>query len=164
MVVLLWLVAAAVLLAIELHHMAFFAMFGSLGCLGGAFVAVFSRRFYVGQVGIALIVCALGILVARPYVSKAFHRRHEGDIPRGVQGGLVGTSVVVLDDVTDFPGGHVRLLGENWLALSGDGSRFVAGDVALVQSVSRTTLTVVSPQAIPATQGVPSLTPHSSPQ
>jgi membrane protein implicated in regulation of membrane protease activity len=167
-IILLWLIAATVLLAFELHHLAFFAMFGTIGCLGGAAVAAAAPRQYLAQGGVAFLICAIGILFARPYVSKAFHRRHDGNIPRGVQGGLVGTPVVVLDDVTEEPGGHVRLLGENWLAVSGDGQRFRVGDEAVVQSVSRTTLTVVSPAGVrpanPITLGAPTLTPHSSPQ
>lgn len=161
MIVLAWLAVAAILLAVELHHMAFFAMFGSVGCISGALVASYAPRLYVAQFGFALITCALGILIARPYVSRAFARRHEGNIPRGVHGGIVGTSVVVLDSVSDQPGGHVRLVGENWLAVSGDGTVFSVGDVALVQSVSGTTLTVVAPIAVPsASQGAPSSTPH----
>jgi membrane protein implicated in regulation of membrane protease activity len=158
-IVLVWLAAAAILLAIELHHMAFFAMFGSVGCIGGALVASYAPHVYVAQFGFALIICAFGILIARPYVSRAFARRHEGNIPRGVHGGIVGTSVVALDSVTVEPGGHVRLVGENWLAVSGDGTMFAAGDIAIVESVTGTTLTVVSPTAVPSHQGAPSSTP-----
>jgi membrane protein implicated in regulation of membrane protease activity len=158
-IVLVWLTAAAILLAVELHHMAFFAMFASVGCVGGALVATYAPESYVGQFGVALIVCTLGILVARPYVSRAFARRHEGHIPRGVHGGIVGTAVVVIDSVSDQAGGHVKLVGENWLALSGDGSVFSAGDIAMVASVRGTTLTVVSPLAVPSIQGAPSSTP-----
>ncbi len=160
MIVLAWLAVAAILLAVELHHMAFFAMFGSVGCLAGALVASYAPRLYVAQFGFALVICALGILIARPYVSRAFARRHEGNIPRGVHGGIVGTSVVVLDSVTVEPGGHVRLVGENWLAVSGDGTTFSTGDVAVVESVSGTTLTVVSPTAVPSHLGAPSSTPR----
>ena len=140
--VLVWIGAAAVLVAIELHHLAFFAMFAAAGSLAGAAIAAVAPRAYGVQAAVALAVCVLGIVLARPYVSRAFSRRHEGSVPLGVHGGIIGASVDVLDSVTDRPGGHVRLLGETWLAIAAGSDRFQSGDLAMVTAVSGTTLTI----------------------
>jgi membrane protein implicated in regulation of membrane protease activity len=137
-IVLLWLIAAAGLLAVELHHMAFFAMFASIGCVGGAVVAAVFPHVFVAQILVAAALCAAGI----PYVSRAFARRHDGNVPLGVHGGIIGASVEVVDTVTSRPGGHVRLLGETWLAVSEPPDRFDPGALARVLAVSGTTLTV----------------------
>ncbi len=142
MIVILWLGAAALLLAVELHHMAFFAMFASVGALGGAIVAAIAPHAYPAQFLTAAAVCVVGVVVARPFVSRAFARRHEGSVPLGVHGGIVGATVDVLDTVSTRPGGHVRLLGETWLAVCGLHEQFAVGEVATVASVSGTTLTI----------------------
>lgn len=142
MIVILWLAAAALLVAVELHHMAFFAMFASAGALGGALVATIEPHAYAAQFLTAAAVCAAGVIGARPYVSRAFASRHEGNVPLGVHGGIVGARVDVLDTVTTKAGGHVRLLGETWLAVCDLQEQFAVGEVATVASVSGTTLTI----------------------
>ncbi len=143
-IVLAWVAAAAILLAIELHHVAFFALFASLGCVGGALVAAVRPQLYVGQFAVALVLCALGIWLARPYVSQAFARRHEGNVPRGVHGAFIGSQAVVIDSVTSEPGGHIRFVGENYLALSSDHTVHATGDVVRITAVAGTTFSIES--------------------
>jgi inner membrane protein len=142
-----WLVLAVVLVAVELHHFAFYAMFGALGALAAAGVALVAPSAVALQVVVAIVVAAIGIRAVRPFVSRAVHRRHDGGhVARGVHGTLVGEVVVTLDVVRD-PGrsgeaGHVRLAGERWLAISGNGAEIPSGTRVLVTGVRGTTLVV----------------------
>lgn len=143
MVVLAWLLLGVVLLAVEMRHLAFFALFGAAGAFAAAIVAAFAPTAYPAQVAVAVAVAAVGMIAVRPIVSEAVHRRHEGRLGRGVHGSLVGEEVVTLDVVGDTHQlGHVRLVGERWLAVSGSGQQIPAGTRVLVTAVEGTTLTV----------------------
>jgi membrane protein implicated in regulation of membrane protease activity len=132
------------LIALELHHMAFYALFVAAGAFAAAAVAVVAPEAIALQTGAAVVVAGAGIVGLRGKVS-AFVHRHEGGAQRlpGVHGGLVGQEVLTLDEVggDDRPG-HVRLAGENWLAVSGGDHPIAAGTAVLVTAVRGTTLIV----------------------
>ena len=142
MIALLWLAVAVVLVAVELHHVAFYAIFGALGAVVAALVALAVPSAFLLQVVAAMAAAALGIVLARPYVSRAFLRVRGESAARGVHGGFVGETVVALDTVSSVPGGHVRLVGESWLARTDADEVLVAGSSAVVIRVLGTTLTV----------------------
>lgn len=139
-----WVLAAALLVAVELHHLAFFAMFGAAGASAAAVVAAVAPDAIAGQVVAGVVVTAVGVVAVRPYVSKAFARRHDGAVIYGVHGGLIGARGTTLDEVPFNERGHVRLLGETWLAVAADEKPIAAATPVVVVSVSGTTLTVKS--------------------
>jgi membrane protein implicated in regulation of membrane protease activity len=144
MIALAWLVLGVILLAVELHHLAFFSLFGAVGCFAAALTAVFLPDAIPLQLLVAAGVAALGIVAIRPMVSRRFHvRSGTGALGRGVAGTLVGEEVMTLDEVGDIRlVGHVRLAGERWLAASGSGQTIPAGTKVLVTAVEGTTLIV----------------------
>jgi membrane protein implicated in regulation of membrane protease activity len=138
-----WVVIGALLLLLELHHLAFYALFGAVGSLAAAIVAAFAPSAVPLQVGVAVGVAGVGVVAVRPLVSRAFESRHTGHIARGVHGGLVGQDAVTLDEVGDTRLiGHVRLVGERWLATSGSGQPIPPDTKVVVTAVHGTTLTV----------------------
>ena len=138
-----WLVLGVALLAIELSHFAFFALFGSVGAFAAAIVAAIWPSAIPLQVAVFVVATAIGVIAFRPMMSTAFHRRHEFKPGRGVHGSLVGEEVLTLDVVGDgqHPG-HVRLAGERWLAVSGSRQPIPAGTPVIVMAVEGTTLEV----------------------
>lgn len=138
-----WVVIGALLFLFELHHLAFYALFGAVGSLAAAVVAAFAPSAVPLQAGVAVGVAGVGVVAVRPMVSRAFESRHTGHIARGVHGGLVGQDAVTLDEVGDARVvGHVRLLGERWLATSGSGRAIPPDTKVVVTAVHGTTLTV----------------------
>ena len=138
-----WLVFGAVLLLFELHHLAFYALFGTIGALAAAVVAWVAPSALGAQAGVAIGVALVGVVAVRPFVSKAFGHSRGGEVARGVHGGLAGQEAVTLDDVGDPRAvGHVRLAGERWLAVSGGDTIIAAGTTVLVTAVRGTTLVV----------------------
>lgn len=138
-----WLAIGALLLLFELHHLAFYALFGTIGCIAAAVVALFLPSAIALQVGAAVGVALAGVVAVRPLVSKAFGSRHGGQVARGVHGGLVGEPAIALDAVGDgHTVGHVRLSGERWLAVSGGGATIPAGTAVVVVAIEGTTLVV----------------------
>jgi membrane protein implicated in regulation of membrane protease activity len=138
-----WIALAVALLALELHHGAFYALFGAIGCVAGALVALVLPGAIPVQILATAAVAGLGILLVRPRVSAAFGQRQEGHRPRGVHGGLVGQEVVTLDVVGGHDQvGHVQLAGERWRAMSGADRSIPAGTTVVVTAVEGTTLVV----------------------
>jgi inner membrane protein len=138
-----WIAVAAVLIGVEIHHLAFYALFAALGCFAGAVVAFVAPDALALQVLAAVIVAVLGILLVRPIVSEAVTQRRGGARSPGVHGGLVGQEVLTLDVVGSHAGlGHVQLAGERWLAVSGPEHPIPPGTRVLVTAVQGTTLVV----------------------
>jgi membrane protein implicated in regulation of membrane protease activity len=144
MVAIIWLVLGVVLLAIEMRHLAFYALFGAAGCLAAAVTAVFVPDAIPVQIAVFVAVAAIGILAVRPMMSQRFHTRMPSEpLGKGVAGTLVGEEVLTLDEVGDIHHlGHVRLAGERWLAASASGASIPAGSKVVVTSVEGTTLVV----------------------
>ena len=138
---LVWIVLCVVLIGVELHHLAFFAMFGAAGSAAAAAVASSPRPVLV-QICVAVGASAVGVAFVRPQVSQAFARRGPGTAIRGVHGGLIGARGLTVDEVKLDPSGHVRLLGETWMAVTSDGSSIPPSTAVIVTSVIGTTLTV----------------------
>jgi membrane protein implicated in regulation of membrane protease activity len=142
-VTLAWIAVGVVLIAVELHHLAFYALFAALGCFAGAAVAAVVPDAVAVQVATAVVVAVLGILLVRSRVSAAFAHHYEVERARGVHGGLVGQEVFTLDLVGGIDRvGHVRLAGERWRAISGDDAPIPPGTRVLVTAVQGTTLIV----------------------
>ena len=139
-----WIAVGVVLIAVELHHLAFYALFAALGCFAAAAVASVAPDAIAAQVATAVVVAAAGSCSARGRVSAAFAHHYEGEhvprCPRGAGragGGHARSSSGVPDRV-----GHVRLAGERWLAVSGADLPIPAGTTVLVTAVRGTTLIV----------------------
>jgi membrane protein implicated in regulation of membrane protease activity len=142
-VIVVWLVIGVLLLLFESRHLAFYALFGAAGSFAAAIVATIAPHALPAQVGAAAAVAVVGVVAVRPYVSRAFAHRHEGNVARGVHGGLIGQEGLTLDEVGDEgTSGHVRLVGERWLAVSGSGTAIPPKTTVLVTAVRGTTLTV----------------------
>jgi membrane protein implicated in regulation of membrane protease activity len=138
-----WVIAGVVLLGVELHHLAFYALFAALGCFAASIVAVAVPDALAAQGLAAVLVAAVGILAVRPHVSTALAHRRGGGRGPGVHGGLVGQEVVTIDRVGGADSvGHVRLAGERWRAVSGADRPIPAGTTVLVTAVDGTTLVV----------------------
>lgn len=141
--VVVWLVIGVLLLLVEMHHLAFFALFAALGSFAAALVAVVAPGAIAAQGGVGVAVAAAGVVAVRPFVSQAFAARRGGHVVRGVHGGIVGNEAITLDDVGDaHRGGHVRLTGERWLAVSGSGRPIRPDTTVVVTAVQGTTLVV----------------------
>jgi len=143
-VVWLWLVLAVGLVFVELHHLAFYAMFVAAGAAAAAVVAAAAPSAVAVQGLVFVAVTVGGMVAVRPYISRAYENRHRGNATvKGVHGGFVGQQAITLDEVGDAHHvGHVRLAGERWLAVRGGGALIPPHTPVLVTAVQGTTLVV----------------------
>jgi inner membrane protein len=139
-----WIAVGVLLLAVELHHLAFYVLFVAIGCLAAAIVAVAAPDAIALQVAAAVLVSVGGLLLVRPRVSAALASGGgPGHVGKGVHGGFVGHEVTTLDVVGDADHvGHVELAGERWRAVSGSDVALPAGTRVLITGVEGTTLIV----------------------
>jgi inner membrane protein len=137
-----WVVLALVLVAIELAALALFAMFGAAGAAAAAVVALIAPDAIALQIGVAIVVAVVGIVLVRPYVSKAFAHHGPDDRIGGVHGGLISARGMTLDEVGGDVVGHVRILGENWLAVTAEPHPIQPDTPVIVTAITGTTLTV----------------------
>lgn len=106
-----WLVAAALLLGVEVLTLDLIALMFAAGALGGASAAALGAPAPVSLL-VAAATAAAGLLVVRPVAVR--HLR-QGPLERTGTAALVGREAVVLERVTEV-GGRVRLAGEVWSA------------------------------------------------
>ena len=136
-----WVVAAAVLLGIEIFATAFYAVFIAVG-LGAAAITDAAG----GPLWLQLIliggVSVLGVVVARPPLVRLMERRRpEVSLP-GVQN-IVGQRAMTVDVVGDeHHPGHALLAGERWLAITDASAPLPPDQTVTVAAVRGTTLVV----------------------
>ena len=118
-----WLLAGLVLVGMEVHTQAFYALFLALGAFAATVVALFPTQVWL-QAVIGAAVAIVGTLAVRPTpASPNFSARHLGPklaMP-GASDNLVGQAALTLEPVGDenHPG-HARLFNEKWLAVTTD--------------------------------------------
>jgi membrane protein implicated in regulation of membrane protease activity len=138
----LWVVAAALLLAAEVHTQVFYALFLALGAVVAAVVAALGADLiWQGLAGSAVAV--LGVIAVRPSLKQMMDRHtHTFHFP-GMPGGLVGQHAVTVDEVGDeqHPG-HALLANERWLAATDSPNPLPPQTPVVVTAVRGTTLHV----------------------
>jgi membrane protein implicated in regulation of membrane protease activity len=155
-----WLVVALAFIVAEVVTLALFAGFFAVAALGGALAAALGGDFLT-QGLVVFVIAVAGIALARPPLMRYLMRRRAGPTLSGAQE-MVGKPGVVEDRIrgaADNERGHVRILGESWLAVSADGSPVEAGQQVRVIDIRRATLVVEplpQPFATPAKPTEPS--------
>lgn len=151
MMVVIWFVAGLVLVAVELHTVAFYSVFVAVGSFAAAVLTLFIPDSPIWVQGVlAAVVSILGLVAVRPWVSKTFLRGSGDVVSRGVHGGLVGQEALTLDTVGDeHHPGHVQLASERWLAVT-DHTPPLGADVAVTVTAVRGTTLLVRPLDHPA--------------
>jgi membrane protein implicated in regulation of membrane protease activity len=142
-----WLLAGLVLVGLEVHTQAFYALFLALGAGVATIVALFPDDVWV-QAVVAAGVALLGTLLVRPTLSR-ISARHLGPkltMP-GASDNLVGQPALTLEAVGDenHPG-HARLFNERWLAVTASPGGVPAHTQVTVVEVRGTTLVVAPPR------------------
>jgi membrane protein implicated in regulation of membrane protease activity len=144
LMVAIWIVGGLALLAVELHTVAFYAVFLALGCFAAGLLALFlpDSAIWV-QAALAAVISIVGLVAIRPFASRTFLHGSGGVVSRGVHGGLVGQEALTLDTVGDeHHPGHVQLASERWLAVTDSGQPLGADTAVSVAAVRGTTLLV----------------------
>ncbi len=141
-----WAVVGLALLVAEIASSTFFAVFLAVGAFAAGLLAfVLPDSTAPIQAAVGVIVSGIGVVVVRPSLSRRLLRREPGAIGPGVHGGFVGQRALAMDDIGDeLHPGHVRLVGEVWLAVT-NAPEPIAADASVVITAVRGTTLVVRP-------------------
>ncbi|MFN2582410.1 MAG: NfeD family protein [Candidatus Dormibacteria bacterium] len=139
-----WLVVGLLLVALEVHSQAFFAIFLAVGAFAATIVTAVGVPIWLSAVVFAGVSLG-GTLFIRPGL-KRLSDRHMG--PRlalpGSSDGLVGSRALTVDAVGDeHHPGHARLAGEKWLAVTEEPGGVAPDTQVMVVDVRGTTLVVM---------------------
>jgi membrane protein implicated in regulation of membrane protease activity len=132
-----WIAFALGMAVVEVASVAFYAVFLAAGAIAAAIAALLGADVIV-QAAVFLVIALVGILAIRPTII----RRRRPALVSGAQG-MIGQTGVVIDPIQDeHNGGHVRLAGESWPAVSADGRPIAADATVTVLEIRGSTLVV----------------------
>lgn len=138
---LIWIAVALAFAVVEVATVALFAGFAAIGAVGAA-IAAFMGADLLVQAIVFAAVCGGGILLVRPWLMRYLARRHSPEVLSGAPG-MVGMTGIVVDPIAGpHARGHVRIAGENWPALTADGSPVKAGRTVRIIDIDKATLVV----------------------
>lgn len=136
-----WIALALVFAIGEVLSVALFAAFLSLGAVAAAVVGL-TGESWLAQVLAFALVSVLGIVVARPFLIRHLIRRSAYDTVSGASSMIGEVALVVQGARGLHDRGHVRILGENWPAMTRDGSPLVEGTSVRIVDIEGATLVV----------------------
>ena len=136
-----WLGIAIAFVVAEVITVAFFALFGAVGAAAAAVAAALGFGFGIQAIVFAAAVL-IGVLTVRPLLMRYFARR-KGPMLLSGASEMLGQTAMVVDAIKGpHEPGHVRIGGEDWPALSVDGSAVRAGREVMVVELRQATLVV----------------------
>lgn len=135
-----WLIVAGIFVVLEVAHRAFYATFLAIGALAAALASLAGAPF-AAQIPVFALASVAGLLAARPALMKAMSSGHYRLVSGA--GGLVGHEAVVTETVGDLRApGKIRIQGEEWKALSGDGNPIAPGSIVMILELQGSTFIV----------------------
>jgi membrane protein implicated in regulation of membrane protease activity len=149
-----WIAVALTFAIVEVGTVALFAAFLSLGAVAAA-VAAFTGADLVTQGIVFAGASFLGIVVVRRPLVAYLRARHSPEMLSGAAS-MIGQTAVVVDPIKGpHERGHVRIAGEDWPALTRDGSPVPEGKAVKVVDIRAATLIVElpRPESAPWMQG-----------
>lgn len=138
---LLWLIAAAVLVIIELLTNTFAAFCLVGGCLL-ALIAALLGFGVEGQLAAAAVGTVLSFIAFKPLIKRQAEARRPHKEQSNMDA-LIGRETVVGEPISETAPGRVRIDGDSWQAVSADGKPIAAGEKVRVASYDSIVLTVV---------------------
>ncbi len=144
---LVWIAVALVFAIVEVASVALFAAFIALGAVGAA-AAAFAGAEIVTQVIVFGAVSIAGVAIVRRPLVGYLQRRTTPELLSGAAS-MIGQMALVVDPIGGaHQRGHVRIAGEDWPALTRDGSAVDAGESVRVVEIRRATLVVDRPPGL----------------
>ena len=138
-----WVVAALAFAVGEVVTLGFFALFLSIAAIGAAVAAGLGASLLVQ--GIVFAVLAVGgVLLARPPLLRwVQHRNRATSATLSGAQEMIGRTGLVIEAIKGpHQGGHVKIMGERWPAITADGSPVKEGAEVRVVDIRNATLVV----------------------
>ena len=132
-----WFAIAVICAVIEGMTLGLTTVWFSLSAILMIFISMLQPPFYVQCVLFALVALLL-LFFTRPIALKFLHAKRE----KTNADSLIGKKALVLQTITEFEKGQVKINGIVWTAASIDGAVIPAGDECIIEKIEGVTLIV----------------------
>ena len=133
-----WVVAALFFIIREIFTSGFAVACFSVGCVAAAVSAAIAPEIIWLQVALFAVFSIIAMIFVRPLVLKYMDK---GEKPSGPDT-LIGKDAKVIEDIQAGEKGRVRVFGDDWQAVSQDGTAIEAGAKVVIVSRDGNILTV----------------------
>lgn len=133
-----WVIAALLFIILEIFTSGFAVACFSIGCLAAAIGAAITPTTYWLQVLLFAVFSLLAIVFVRPLILRYMDK---GEKPSGVDA-IIGQNAKVIESIPAGDKGRVRILGDDWQAVSSDGVEIPVGAIVTIVSRDSNILTV----------------------
>ena len=132
-----WFAIAVICAVIEGMTLGLTTVWFALSAVLMIFISMLHPPFYVQCVLFALVALLL-LFFTRPIALKLLHAKREKTNAHS----LIGKKAVVLQTITEWEKGQVKINGAVWTAASVDGAVIPAGDECIIEKIEGVTLIV----------------------
>jgi len=132
-----WFAIAVICAVIEGMTLGLTTVWFALSAVLMIFISMLHPPFYVQCVLFALVALLL-LFFTRPIALKLLHAKRE----KTNADSLIGKKAVVLQTITEWEKGQVKINGVVWTAASVDGAVIPAGDECIIEKIEGVTLIV----------------------
>lgn len=139
-----WLVAGMICLILELTNGDLYVLFFGIGGIMTALVSLFIPGFYA-QILIFVVLSLLCLYFLRPVAMTRLHRNEPNRVSNA--DAIIGRTGTVSEPIEENGYGRVALDGDDWKALSADGSAIAKGERVTI--ISRDSIIITVKQAKP---------------
>jgi len=136
-----WLIIAVVCLIAELSTGGFFILCFSIGAVAAMILALVSPSI-TSQILVFAITSAICLFFVRPFIKKYFHGGRHDDGRVSNAEAIVGRIGTVSETIQAGGYGRVAIDGDDWKALSNDGSEIKKGEKVKVLKIDSIIITV----------------------
>lgn len=134
---LVWTLICVLALILEVSSGTFYLMCFAIGAACSILVSLFSTPFWL-QVLVFAIASAVCVFAVRPFAIRYLHPNHADR--RSNADALIGREGTVIEAITPETPGYVKVDGDEWRAVTDDGSTIAKG--TLVRIVARESIIV----------------------
>ena len=159
---LLWIVVALGFAIAEVATVSLYAAFVAIGAVVAAVIAAFLPNQELLQLSGFVVASGLGVIAVRPIVMRRLRNPVPAETLSGAQTMLGNVAVIVKRIDGGQHRGHAQIFGENWPALSAEGTPIEVGTEVRIVELRGATL-VVEPAHAPALPGAPEGSDHPDP-
>lgn len=134
---LVWTLITVLALILEVSSGTFYLLCFAIGAACAVVSSLFAIPFWV-QVMVFILFSAVSVFAVRPFAVKYLHPHTEERLSNA--DALIGREGKLIEPITDHSAGYVRVDGDEWKAVSADGSPIEDG--ARVKVVARESIIV----------------------
>lgn len=136
---LLWTLVCVVALILEVSSGTFYLMCFAIGAVGAVVVSLMGTPLWL-QVLVFSAISAVSVFCVRPLLVKCMHPVQKERLSNA--SALVGRQGVVIEPISAERPGYVRVDGDEWRAVTADGTMIERGETVRITAINSIIVTV----------------------